>query len=241
MALRKWARWFAIALLILVGYPAMFQPRWITDRLSRLSPRVLYAVRTQEKAVALTLDDGPDGVTTPAILDILRENDAHATFFLIADRLKGSEALIERIVEEGHELGNHMLGDQPSIRLTPAEFEMQLVEAHERLSAFGPVRWFRPGSGWFNEAMLTVLKRHQYRTALGSVYPFDAHLPWSAFAQRYILWRVEPGAVIILHDHGARGERTAQTLAAVLPELRARGYRIVSLSELMGLAEQAAP
>jgi hypothetical protein len=80
--------------------------------------------------------------------------------------------------------------------------------------------------------MLSILKKHGYRCALGSVYPFDAKIGFSGFAARHVLWNVRPGSIIILHDHGARGKRTTSTLATILPELNRRGFRVVPLSEL---------
>jgi peptidoglycan/xylan/chitin deacetylase (PgdA/CDA1 family) len=76
------------------------------------------------------------------------------------------------------------------------------------------------------------MSRKGYECALGSVYPYDATIPSSAFAARYILRNVRPGAVIVLHDGGARGRRSARTLRTVLPALSSRGYRVVALSEL---------
>ena len=76
--------------------------RWEVRHLARDNPDVLYSVDTSAKAVALTLDDGPDPVTTPAILDVLARNGAHATFFIITSRVPGNEALLRRMVAEGH-------------------------------------------------------------------------------------------------------------------------------------------
>ncbi|HEX3160719.1 MAG TPA: hypothetical protein VHQ45_19520, partial [Gemmatimonadaceae bacterium] len=103
---------------------------------------------------------------------------------------------------------------------------------------FGPVRWLRPGSGWHDARMLGTIEREGYRCALGSVYPYDAHLPSVRLATAYVLANARPGAVIILHEGGARGPRTVEVLRRVLPALRARGYRVVTLSELDAL-EQA--
>ena len=172
----------------------------------------------------------------PHILDILARNQANATFFLIADRIKGNESLIKRMVSEGHEIGNHMMRDAPSIDLPPGIFEAELLEAHRTLSEYGSLRWFRPASGWYNERMLTVLKKYNYRCALGTAYPFDAHHSSSWLAQKFILAMAKPGRIIILHDRDRRGQRTAQTLAAVLPKLRDKGYRIGTLSKLTDLS-----
>lgn len=210
----------------------MLKSNWIIAQLTQRYPGALYSVRTQEPVVALTIDDGPDAVTTPQILDTLRQHEARATFFLITDRIDGNEAVVRRIVKEGHELGNHLTTDQPSIRLALFEFERQLREAHDRLSKFAKVRWFRPGSGWYTRAMLAILNDYGYRCALGSVYPYDAWVPSTRFSVRYVLRRVEAGSIIVLHDHGGRGRRTAAALTTILPELRRRGFRVVTLSEI---------
>lgn len=203
-------------------------------RLARKNPQVLYYVDTDAKAVALTIDDGPDPVTTPEILDVLGGNEARATFFIISSRVAGNEACLRRMVAEDHELGNHMLRDETSIKLSPEEFERQLLESDEVLSAFAPVCWFRPGSGRYDPRMLATLERHGYRCALGSVYPFDPQVRWSWFSRRFILSNVQAGSIVILHDWGAKGRRTVKTLSQVLPALRERGLRVVTLTELEG-------
>lgn len=201
--------------------------------------RVFYSAAIEERVVALTIDDAPDAETTPEILALLERYGAGATFFVIADQIPGNEGLLERIVSEGHELGNHMTHDEPSFELSPDDFERELLRAGEMLARFGRTRWFRPGSGYYDDEMLDILDRHGYRCALGLIYPGDAHLPWSGLAAWWIDVRTEPGAIIILHDRGERGRRTAETLAEALPELTAKGYRVVTLSELATLAEPA--
>lgn len=211
-------------------------PDWLIDRVAALRPGCLYRAKLHAPLLALTIDDGPDPVTTPLISAELRRHGALATFFLISGRVPGRERLVHDLVVAGHELGNHLTRDEPSIRLRPAEFEQALVEAHRVLAAYGPVTWMRPGSGWYSRGMLDIMRRHQYRCALGSVYPFDAALPSVRFASSYILRNARPGAVIILHDGNARGLRTVSILRRVLPELRARGYRVVTLSKLVQAA-----
>jgi len=206
-------------------------PRWLIDPISARAPGCMYRVPTRERVVALTIDDGPS-VETPSILRLLRENDARATFFLISSRVRGLEDTVREIVAQGHELGNHMTKDEPSIRLEPAAFEADVAEAGAVIGQFAPVRWLRPGAGWYTPRMVKTVERAGYRCALGSVYPLDAQIPWPAFAGSYILGNVRPGAVIVLHDGGPRARRTVRTLDRVLPELHARGYRVVSLSEL---------
>ena len=215
--------------------------QWQVRRLAKGNPRVLYFVETSAKAVALTIDDGPDPITTPAILDVLARNGAHATFFIIASRVPGSEGLLRRMLDEDHELGNHLMRDEPSIKLSPEEFEQQLLDSHDVLSEFAPMQWFRPGSGKYNARMLATLEKHGYRCALGSVYPFDPQIRWSWFSRRFILSNVQAGSVVILHDWGSKGKRTHKTLSKLLPALRARGFRVVTLTELEGLRKATQP
>jgi peptidoglycan/xylan/chitin deacetylase (PgdA/CDA1 family) len=203
--------------------------------LSGHDPRVFYSARTEERVIALTIDDAPDPDTTPALLQLLAENETKATFFVIANQIPGNELLLLDLVAAGHEVGNHMAHDRRSVRLSPETFERQLLNTRRMLEPFGGERWFRPGAGYYDDAMLDLLERHGYRCALGSVYPVDPQIPWSRFASRWILWRSKPGAVIILHDRGKRGKRTLKTLGRVLPKLREEGYRFVTLSELESL------
>ena len=237
----RWPIWSALGVaaagagVLLIGPPV-----WLVDRLAVAFPGCLYRVRTQERLVALTLDDGPDERTTPLILAELERHAARATFFLIGERVRGREALLRRMVDEGHELGNHLMRDRPAIRLSAEELAGDLDQSHALLAPYARVRWARPGSGWYSRETVAAMSRKGYECALGSVYPYDATIPSSAFAARYILRNVRPGAVIVLHDGAGRGRRSVRTLGTVLPELRRRGYRVVALSEL-ALAESGPP
>jgi peptidoglycan/xylan/chitin deacetylase (PgdA/CDA1 family) len=204
---------------------------------ARLHPGCLFRVRTAEPVVALTIDDGPDTVSTSRILDQLRRHGARVTFFLIADRVRGRERLVERLVREGHEIGNHFGRDRPSIWLDREEFEADLLQAHQVLSRWAQPRWARPGSGWYTQGMVDVMRRQGYRCALGSVYPFDVLIPSASWASSYILRNVRPGAIIVLHDGGNRGLRTERVLSEILPGLGRLGYRVVTLSEMALTAE----
>lgn len=224
------------SLALAAGLVLLYQPRWLVAALAARSPEVLYFVETDRPVVALTIDDGPDPETTPRILRVLARHGARATFFLIGDRAEAHDSLVARLVGEGHELGNHLTRDRTSIRLSAPEFEAALLAADRILSRFGPVRWFRPGGGWYDEEMLTIAARHRYRCALGSIYPYDAAIPWSGFAAFHVLRKVRPGSVIILHDGGGRGRRTVEVLRRVLPELERRGYEVRTLTEIVGSA-----
>jgi peptidoglycan/xylan/chitin deacetylase (PgdA/CDA1 family) len=210
-----------------------FQPRCILFVMASIVPGVVYFTKTDKPIIALTIDDGPNAVATPKILEILQQYQARATFFIISDRIKENESVIREIVNQGHELANHLTEDKPSIQLLSQEFETELLEAHAILSKFAKPCWLRPGGGWYNTTMVKIARQHGYRVALGSIFPFDTHIPSSWFASTQILWNARPGSIIILHDHGLWGERTALTLSRVLPKLSQKGYQVVTLSELL--------
>ena len=224
-----------VAALTVLALALWTAPRWLVPRIAARSPRCLYSVPTRQRVVALTLDDGPDAAHTRALLDVLREHDARATFFLISGRVPGSEPLVKALVSEGHEIGNHLTRDEASIRLPSDAFAAAVEEAGRVLGEFGPVRWLRPASGFYDGEMLDTIERAGYRCALGSIYPFDPHLPWPGLSAAYVLANERPGAVIVLHEGGERSSRTIETLRRVLPALRARGYQVVTLSELVAL------
>jgi len=208
--------------------------------LALANPEVLFEVDTERRAVALTLDDGPHSEVTPRILDLLAEHEAHATFFLIGDRVEGNEDLMARMRAEGHELGNHLAHDEASIALSPESFEQKLVWSdslinRSELSGKDEGKWFRPGSGWFNRRMVRQVAAHGYRIALGSVYPHDLMMRSPGLITSFILGRVDPGSVLILHDGDADADRTIRVLERVLPALKMRGFEILTLSELTAL------
>lgn len=223
---------WGISSLAAIGFffKSRFFSRWLEQS---TSDNVLFHVDTAEKVVALTIDDGPHDSLTAQILDILAQYKVQATFFIIGSNVSGNEAVLHRLVEEGHELGNHLMSDARSIGLTESEFEMQLSEAHSIISEFGDVKWFRPGSGWYNDRMLAQIRPYNYQTVIGSVYPFDAQIRSKEFASRYILSNTRPGSIIILHDGKAERHHTPSVLHKIIPTLQSRGFRFLTLSELV--------
>src|SRR5919199_1605434 len=105
--------------------------------LSRLLPAdVLCYVDTDERAFALTFDDGPHPATTPGLLDVLARHAARATFFLIGERVVGNEAIVARVAGEGHEVANHLMRDEPSALVPAPRFRDDLAAVTALLEAY---------------------------------------------------------------------------------------------------------
>jgi len=224
-----------LALLVAGVLAALLWPRPVVAQLARFSPRVVYFVPTDKPVVALTIDDGPDSTHTPKMLDLLAEQDARATFFVMSRRAADNRGVVQRLVSEGHELGNHLVEDNRAVQLNGQRLRDALAESHAFLSAYAPVRWFRPPGGWYSRRIVAAAERFGYRTALGSVYPYDASVPSARFAFWFIRLNLHPGAILVLHDGPHRAARTVQMLTRLLPYLHRRGYRCVTLSELADL------
>src|SRR5258708_1025715 len=115
----RWLLGSTVASIAILGFALWTAPRWLVPRIAAASPGCLYAVRTTDRAVAFTFDDGPDAGHTDEILEVLKANDAHATFFFVTSHVPGNEALLTRLVAQGQEIGNHTPLVEASIRLSP--------------------------------------------------------------------------------------------------------------------------
>ncbi|KAJ5131551.1 uncharacterized protein N7515_007590 [Penicillium bovifimosum] len=225
--------------LLLVPFYCIYKPPSLLLRYcQRRWPEVLFHVDTNKKVVALTIDDAPS-IHTPAILRCLQLHDATATFFLIGSQIPGHESILVDLVRAGNELANHAMYDEPSRALTDVVLADQIRAVHARVQeayvAAGnrphPENWlFRPGSGFFSSRMSSLVKELGYRLVLGDVYPHDPQVPFWRLNASHVLSMAKPGSVIICHD---RREWTVPMLQKVLPELSHRGYRVVTVSDLL--------
>jgi peptidoglycan-N-acetylglucosamine deacetylase len=194
--------------------------------------RVVASVATRGQYVALTIDDGPDPATTPELLRVLRSHDARATFFLIGARAQSHLDLVLRIAADGHELANHLMHDEPSIRLTATEFRRQLAQVHELLAPFGDVAFFRPGSGWFTTRMLRDGTAQGYACGLGTPLLVATQYRDPRHTGRALARRAHPGAVIVLHEGDESRAGVHAVADVLLLELARRNLRVTTLSEL---------
>eukprot|EP00252_Welwitschia_mirabilis_P009335 TRINITY_DN21861_c0_g1_i4.p1 TRINITY_DN21861_c0_g1~~TRINITY_DN21861_c0_g1_i4.p1 ORF type:complete len:160 (-),score=33.93 TRINITY_DN21861_c0_g1_i4:165-644(-) len=159
--------------------------------------------------------------------------------------MDASPELVEKMVMEGHEVANHTMHDTATWLLSLDEFQRQLLEVDNKLKDFFlkdstqmPVKWFRPGHGFFTKKMVEIAKAHGYRTVLGSLFPFDTNFTsMGKYIAKYLIWRVHNGAILILHDREPQAKQTLEILKDCLPGIKAKGYSVVTLSELLNTRE----
>lgn len=220
-------------------------------QVARLFPDGLFYLPMQERVVALTIDDvptpyDPEDRCTRQILDAIAThnatalNPAQATFFIISSHLNRGSRLFQDALAQGHELANHGTADTTAALLYPDAFALHFREAHDHISDLcqQPLRWYRPGRGLYNQAMLKHLQLtpgYESRFALASMIPFDTFRPTNDpnFTFWYLSQFIFPGAILLLHGGSAeRSRQTAQVLPILLQLLDQQGYRVVTLSEL---------
>jgi peptidoglycan/xylan/chitin deacetylase (PgdA/CDA1 family) len=199
-----------------------------------LRGRVLFGVPTRAPRFALTVDDGPSPATTPALLDALARHDARATFFLLGEHAAAHPDLVAGIAAAGHELGNHTWHDEPTWTLPVPEFAEKLRATQRTLTAHGPVRWFRPGSGWPTGAHLAVAEREGLRCVLGSAAAVAGSGAGTTRTASLLDPLVRRGAVVVLHEGTPGRGAVAATTTALLDRTARRGLATVTLSELAG-------
>lgn len=201
--------------------------------------------------VALTFDDGPDPNFTPAILDILKAKHVPATFFVIGENALPERGLLRREIAEGHEVGNHTY-THPNLGEATARKTRLELNANQRLfEAFTgrAMKLFR--APYFGDAEptttdeidpVTVAQALGYLTVGLHVDPADWRRPGVAAIVQTTIDGVEgatterSGNVILLHDGGGDRSQTIAALPQLIEVLRARGYRFVPVSELIGLS-----
>lgn len=151
--------------------------------------------------------------------------------------MEGREEILQGLVRNGNELANHAMHDEPARSLTDATLadEIRSVETmnHKAYANAGidpPPRYFRPGSGFFSERMRILVAHLGYKLVLGNIYPHDPQISFWRINANHILSMLSPGGIIICHD---RRSWTAPMLRKVLPEMRRRGYRITTITELL--------
>jgi peptidoglycan/xylan/chitin deacetylase (PgdA/CDA1 family) len=186
------------------------------------------------RVVALTFDDGPDPARTPELLDALAELDCKATFFCLGANVDANPELARRIVAAGHEVGNHTYTHRylPTTRSKSVEQELALAD-RAIAKATGTVPTLaRPPWGGRSPWNVRAFRRLGKQPVLWDVNSFD----WKGHAAddvaRRVLDRARPGSIVLMHDGGRDGAVTVDAVRLLVPELRARGYELVTVSNL---------
>jgi peptidoglycan-N-acetylglucosamine deacetylase len=204
--------------------------RWIARRAGVV---VLCRGNPDVRAVALTFDDGPHPRTCTAILDVLQREGVRATFFPVGFRLQQYPALLDRMVADGHEVANHTW-DHPRLNLiSPARVRREVSSVRAfvyKRTGFAP-RLIRPPGGDYDARVLEICRDEGCIVCLWTAMAGDwKKMPVNEIVEK-VLAQAHPGSIILMHDDFMQ---TPQALPRIIEGLRARGYRFVTASEMLG-------
>jgi peptidoglycan/xylan/chitin deacetylase (PgdA/CDA1 family) len=195
-----------------------------------------------DRVVALTFDDGPNEPYTSQILEILDEHAIRATFFQVGHCVERHPDVARRTVDAGHVVGNHSLTHRFGTYLRPRAFEREVEQSQHilarvlgRTPALARTPWL-----WRQPALLRMLRRGGLHPVAGEFgHAFEVFQPSGARMARRAIAKTRPGSILIFHDgFDARGGNRAETVAAVrdtVEGLLSRGYRFVTVDELLGV------
>lgn len=236
----EYARTF-LAVLLVVGMAAGFISYYeyhgfgTQDGIVRRGPA--------EPVVSITFDDGPNPEYTPQLLDALKEKGVKASFFCVGMHVEKYPEVARRIVNEGHDIGNHTYSHKDMVPATRRVIESQVrrTDAAIRTTTGIATRLFRPPRGLYSGTVRRiVVDEFGHQLVLWTVSALD----WRRLTPRQIVRRVaryvRPGAIILFHDSGALlrregGKRTStvEALPLVIDYLKGAGYEVLSISEML--------
>lgn len=234
----------ALGILVYIGW------RLFEDPTNQMFGQAVVSGPSDIPLVALTYDDGPNPPYTDKILDVLKSEHAHATFFLVGRAVAQYPATVKRMVAEGNAVGNHTWDHVHLIVLRRAEMrsEMQRTDAAILSAAHIQPKIMRPPFGARDWRVMDEMRRLGYAVIMWSVpLPRDWEYPTALVIAHRIIPQVKDGSIIVLHD-GNRGQLCAfrhlnphicdrnqdiEATRLIIEALKAKGFGFVTIPELI--------
>ena len=184
-------------------------------------PEAIFRIKTDEKIICLTFDDGPDPASTPVLLEILGRHNIKALFFCTGRNAENHPSLMARILSEGHLTGNHTWSHLNGWTTSVKNY----MEDAEKASAVSSDKWFRPPFGRLRYFQYYRLKK-KYRILFWDIMPYDFDASFAPEdSLKVLLKKIRPGSIVVLHDNAMSS--SAVYLESFIMEVKLRGYRFV--------------
>ncbi len=206
----------------------------VTDYANNSNDYVYLNGYTLQPEVCLTFDDGPDGHVTPKILDILKAQGVHASFFFIGQNVKAFPAVVKRAYDEGNLVLNHTY-THPLFYNKSSEFVSDEILRTDDVikNVIGKTpALVRPPYGIVTDNVLNTAKMHGDKLVIWSTDTFDWSQKDASHIAGNVLQNVRPGEIVLMHSNGDKTE-TAKALPLIIEGLKAKGYKIVTLDQLL--------
>ena len=188
---------------------------------------------SEDKFIYLTFDNGYEAGYTNQILDTLKENNVKATFFITAHYLNTASELIQRMIQEGHIVGNHTVNHKSMPEIADEEIKEEVIKLHQAVNEkFGyEMKYIRPPKGEFSERSIAITNSLGYKHVMWSFAYVDweeDNQPSEEKAIKTIIDNLHKGEIMLLHGNS---KTNANILDRVLKEIKSQGYEIKSLEE----------
>lgn len=191
--------------------------------------------------IAMTFDDGPSAALTPKLLDLLAAHHIKATFFVIGENVAEHPEIVARAAREGHEIGNHSWSHPNFGKMSDESVRRQLRQTDDAIkSATGkrPMLMRPPYGSITAREKRWIHDEFGYDIILWDVDPYDWKRPGPAVVRARILKETRPGSIVLSHDiHPG----TIEAMPSTFDELEAKGFKFVTVSELIGMSVTQPP
>jgi peptidoglycan/xylan/chitin deacetylase (PgdA/CDA1 family) len=198
-------------------------------------PATWFSVNVDGPYIAMTFDDGPSPATTPLLLDILKQRNIKATFFMIGQNAQANPTIVKRILAEGHEIGNHSWTHPQLSKLSDERVTEEINKTQEAIKSacgYAPVILRPPYGAITARQKEWIEKQFGLSVIIWSVDPFDWKRPGASVIEQRILAGARPGAIILSHDIH---KQTVDAMPATLDALAAKGFKFVTVSQLIAM------
>ncbi|BAY11470.1 polysaccharide deacetylase family protein [Calothrix sp. NIES-2098] len=187
-----------------------------------------------KKVIALTFDDGPWPESTAQVLDILKQNDIKATFFVVGQNVKNFPDLLKRVVAEGHTVANHTWHHWYHF-MNPQTAAYEIDNTTNLIFQLTGVKTnlFRPPGGIMHNGVAAYAKNSKYAIIMWSSDSMDYSRPSVPRLINNVFREAKPGGIVLMHDGGGNRSHTVQALPNIIADFRKQGYSFVTVPELL--------
>jgi polysaccharide deacetylase family sporulation protein PdaB len=196
---------------------------------------IVWEITTDEKVIALTFDDGPHPAYTAEILKLLKQYESKATFFVVGNKVNLYPDILKQTLDEGHEIANHTYSHTYLSRKNNIKKEINKTEDLIYATIGRRCQLFRPPGGFYNERLVSIVRNEGYKMIMWSwqLDTKDWDTPGVNKIVNRVLKNVKNGNIVLFHDYIEGPTQTIDALKIILPELKSRGYQLVTVSELL--------
>ena len=201
---------------------------------------IIWDIKTTEKVVALTFDDGPHPKYTERVLDLLEKYGAKGTFFIVGQNAEKNPQLVLRMFQDGHELANHTYTHPSTKSVSKIMREIkQTTDTIYSITGFSP-NLFRPVEGFYTDEIVEEVVKSGYKIVMWSWHQDteDWKNPGVDKIVNKVLNGMKEGDNVLFHDGGGNREQTVKALERILPVLQKEGYKFITISEMIKLQAQ---